>query len=171
MVPLRSDQMPPNYDENAECEFHSGTPGHNIEGCRAFKHVVQDLVDSKAINFAPSPNVNDNPMPAHGQAMVGAIAEDSDHACAVGEETDNDCEFDGEEDCDLLELARLLKQEEKVIQPHEEKVELVILCTEEVRKEVKVGSAFEASVTSEGNAIRSQEHRCYLSESHGDFVS
>ena len=95
MVPMRSDQRPPNYDENAQCEFHSGTPGHNIEGCRAFKNVVQDLVDSKAINFAPSPNVNANPMPAHGQAMVSAITEDSDHACAVGEETDSDREFDG----------------------------------------------------------------------------
>ncbi|XP_050875201.1 uncharacterized protein LOC127078819 [Lathyrus oleraceus] len=95
MVPMRSDQRPPNYDENARCEFHSGTPGHNIEGCRAFKNVVQDLVDSKAINFAPSPNVNANPMPAHGQAMVSAIAEDSDHACVMGEETDGNCKFDG----------------------------------------------------------------------------
>jgi hypothetical protein len=34
-------------------------------------------------------------MPAHGQAMVSAIAEDSDHACAMGEENDSDCEFDG----------------------------------------------------------------------------
>ncbi|KAI5390206.1 hypothetical protein KIW84_075496 [Lathyrus oleraceus] len=33
MVPIRLDQRPPNYDENAQCEFHSGTPGHNIEGC------------------------------------------------------------------------------------------------------------------------------------------
>ncbi|KAI5390422.1 hypothetical protein KIW84_075658 [Lathyrus oleraceus] len=95
MVPMRTDQRPPNYDENAQCEFHSGTPGHNIEGCRAFKNVVQDLVDSKAINFAPSPNVNANPMPAHGQAMVNAVAEDSDHACVMGEENDSNCRFDG----------------------------------------------------------------------------
>lgn len=33
---------------------------------------------------------------------------------------------EGEEDCDLLELARLLKQEEKVIQPHEECSELLL---------------------------------------------
>jgi hypothetical protein len=94
MAPVRPDQRPPNYDENAKCEFHSGTQGHNIEGCRAFKNVVQDLVDSKAINFAPSPNVNANPMPVHGQATVSAIAEDSGHVCAVGEETDSDCELD-----------------------------------------------------------------------------
>ena len=52
-------------------------------------------MDSKAINFAPSPNVNANPMSAHGQVMVGAIAEDSDHACAVGEGTDSNCGLDG----------------------------------------------------------------------------
>ncbi|KAI5405225.1 hypothetical protein KIW84_052122 [Lathyrus oleraceus] len=95
MVPMRTDQRPPNYDENAQCEFHSGTPGHNIDGCRAFKNVVQDLVDSKALNFTLSLNVNANPMSAHGQAMVSAIAEDSGHAYTVGEETDGNCEFDG----------------------------------------------------------------------------
>ncbi|KAI5396065.1 hypothetical protein KIW84_062309 [Lathyrus oleraceus] len=44
------------YDANARCNFHSGEPGHTIENCNAFKHVVQDLIDSKAINFAPAPN-------------------------------------------------------------------------------------------------------------------
>ncbi|KAI5426813.1 hypothetical protein KIW84_032299 [Lathyrus oleraceus] len=77
LAPLRPDQRPANYDENAKCEFHSGAPGHNIENCKAFKHTVQDLVDSKAINFAPSPNVNANPMPAHGQRGVNAISEES----------------------------------------------------------------------------------------------
>ncbi|KAI5388827.1 hypothetical protein KIW84_074476 [Lathyrus oleraceus] len=76
LAPLRPDQRPANYDENAKCEFHSGAPGHNIENCKAFKHTVQDLVDSKAINFAPSPNVNANPMPAHGQRGVNAISEE-----------------------------------------------------------------------------------------------
>ncbi|KAI5445420.1 hypothetical protein KIW84_013598 [Lathyrus oleraceus] len=74
LAPLRPDQRPASYDENAKCEFHSGAPGHNIENCKAFKHTVQDLVDSKAINFAPSPNVNANPMPAHGQRGVNAIS-------------------------------------------------------------------------------------------------
>ncbi|KAI5389066.1 hypothetical protein KIW84_074644 [Lathyrus oleraceus] len=76
LAPLRPDQRPANYDENAKCEFHSGAPGHNIENCKAFKHTVQDLVDSKAINSAPSPNVNANPMPAHGQRGVNAISEE-----------------------------------------------------------------------------------------------
>ena len=95
LAPLRPNQRPANYDENAKCEFHSDAPGHNMENCKAFKNIVQDLVDSKAINFAPSPNVNANPMPAHGQAMVSAIAEDSDHACAMGGENNSDCKFNG----------------------------------------------------------------------------
>ncbi|KAI5428583.1 hypothetical protein KIW84_033542 [Lathyrus oleraceus] len=47
-------------------------------------------------------------------------------------------EEEDEEDRDLLELARLLKQEEKVIRPPEERVEIVIPSTAEVRKEVKL---------------------------------
>jgi hypothetical protein len=76
LAPLRPDQRPASYDENAKCEFHSGAPGHNVENCKAFKHIVQDLVDSKAINFAQSPNVNANHMPAHGQMGMNAISED-----------------------------------------------------------------------------------------------
>ncbi|KAI5420767.1 hypothetical protein KIW84_044557 [Lathyrus oleraceus] len=47
LVPVEQHQRPANYNENARCEFHSGAPGHNIEGCRAFKHVIQDMMDSK----------------------------------------------------------------------------------------------------------------------------
>ena len=44
------------------------------------------------------------------------------------------------------ELARLLQQEERAIQPHEEPVETVNLGTEEDRKEVKIGANLELSV-------------------------
>ncbi|KAI5412634.1 hypothetical protein KIW84_057330 [Lathyrus oleraceus] len=162
LAPMGPDQRPANFDENVKCEFHSGAPGHSVEDCKAFKHVVQDLVDSKVINFAPSPNVNANPMPAHGQAMVNAIAEDSDHAYTVGKETDGNCKFDGwikpcaeeedEEDCDLLELTRMLKPEERVIQPHAERIEIVIPSTE-VRKEVKIGAASEVSQEQNGSPV------------------
>ncbi|XP_050892472.1 uncharacterized protein LOC127098014 [Lathyrus oleraceus] len=76
LAPLEPDQRPTNYDENAKCGFHSGASGHNLEGCRAFKHTVQDLVDSKAINFAQFPNVNANHMPAHGEVEMNAISGD-----------------------------------------------------------------------------------------------
>ena len=44
------------------------------------------------------------------------------------------------------ELARLLQQEERAIQPHEESVEIVNLGTEEDRKEVKIGTNLEFGV-------------------------
>ena len=47
----------------------------------------------------------------------------------------------------------MLKQEEKVIQPREERVELVNRYTAEVRKEVKIGAASEASRKQNGSPV------------------
>ena len=45
-------------------------------------------------------------------------------------------------DCEVPEeLARLLRQEEKVIQPHQEAIEVINLGNEEVKKEIKIGAA------------------------------
>ncbi|KAI5437590.1 hypothetical protein KIW84_023633 [Lathyrus oleraceus] len=65
--------LPPGYDANVRCDFHSGAPGHHIEKCRAFQHKVQDLIDAKTINFAPVPNVVNNPMPQHGGDRVNCV--------------------------------------------------------------------------------------------------
>ena len=43
-------------------------------------------------------------------------------------------------------MARLLRQEEKVIQPHEEQVEVVNIGIEEQKREVRIGAALEESV-------------------------
>ncbi|XP_050919190.1 uncharacterized protein LOC127136700 [Lathyrus oleraceus] len=70
--------LPPGYDANARCEFHSGAPGHLIENCKALKYKVQDLIDSKAITFAPKrPYVNNNPMPHHNNASVNMMEADN----------------------------------------------------------------------------------------------
>src|ERR1043165_4625875 len=54
---------------------------------------------------------------------------------------------EAEEDCEVPEeLARLLRQEDKSIQPHEETLEVVNLGTEEVKREVKIGAVLEESV-------------------------
>lgn len=54
-----------------------------------------------------------------------------------------------DEDCEVpVELARLLQQEEKAIQPHEEPIEVVNLGIEENRKEVKIGAELEDGVKS-----------------------
>ena len=59
----------------------------------------------------------------------------------------NQPEDEGEDDCEVPgELARLLLQEERAIQPHEEPVESVNLGMEEDKKEVKIGANLESSV-------------------------
>ena len=59
----------------------------------------------------------------------------------------NQAEDEGEEDCEVPgKLARLLQQEERTIQPHEEPVETMNLSTEEDKKEVKIGANLELSV-------------------------
>lgn len=69
--------LPPRYDANAHCEFHTGAPAHTIENFRAFKHKVQDLIDAKAISFAPNgPNNNNNPIPPHAGPSVSMIEEE-----------------------------------------------------------------------------------------------
>ncbi|XP_058764275.1 uncharacterized protein LOC131637689 [Vicia villosa] len=56
----------PSYNANARCAFHSGGVGHDTEKCIALKNKVQDLLDQKVIQFTPTPNIVNNPMPAHG---------------------------------------------------------------------------------------------------------
>ena len=59
----------------------------------------------------------------------------------------NQAEEEGEEDCEIPgKLARLLVQEEKSIQLHEDPVEVVNLGTEADRKEVKIGVNLEDGI-------------------------
>jgi len=53
-----------------------------------------------------------------------------------------------DEDSDDIpdEIARLLKQEEKTIRPHQEEIELINLGTEDNKREIKVGAALEEGV-------------------------
>lgn len=68
-------RIPQNYDANARCEFHSGAPDHGTENCKALKNKVQDLIELKAIEFAPrnGPNVTKNSMPLHNNHSTNAI--------------------------------------------------------------------------------------------------
>lgn len=74
---------------------------------------------------------------------------DSNDSAKVAHDFDSpiyQAEEEGDEDCDLPEeLARLLRQEEKAIQP-QESVEVINLGTEEDVKEIKIGVALEESV-------------------------
>lgn len=52
-----------------------------------------------------------------------------------------------EEDCDLpKELARLLQQESKLIQPYQEALEIVNLGSEDCKKEIRIGADLQADV-------------------------
>jgi hypothetical protein len=73
LIPIAQQKRPAHYDENARCEFHSEAPGHSIEGCRAFKHVVQDMVDSKTISLAQIMNGEANPVPRRGPVKMKMV--------------------------------------------------------------------------------------------------
>ncbi|XP_050898173.1 uncharacterized protein LOC127105048 [Lathyrus oleraceus] len=71
------DPLPPYYNPNAHCLFNEGSPGHDLEGCYALKHIVRELIEKKILSFGDiSPNVKNNPLPAHGS--VNAIDDDPD---------------------------------------------------------------------------------------------
>ena len=81
------------------------------------------------------------------QSTLDPTGNDSATASYDFENPINLAEDEGEDDCEVpRELARLLLQEERVIQPHEEPVETVNLGTETDRKEVKIGANLELSV-------------------------
>ncbi|KAI5442170.1 hypothetical protein KIW84_011294 [Lathyrus oleraceus] len=85
-----------------------------------------EVINIEIVSLSPSTSTNDN---------SAIVSYDFD---TPSNHVDEDCD----EDSELPEkLERLLKQESKVIQPHEEVVELVNLRINEENKEVKVGLA------------------------------
>ncbi|MCI01878.1 gag-pol polyprotein [Trifolium medium] len=42
---------PPNFDVNARCDYHVGSPVHSIENGKAFKYKVQEFIDRKLLSF------------------------------------------------------------------------------------------------------------------------
>ena len=81
------------------------------------------------------------------QSTLDLTGNDSATASYDFENLINLAEDEGEDDCEVPgELARLLLQEERAIQPHEEPVETINLGTDTNRKEVKIGANLELSV-------------------------
>lgn len=76
-MPPPPERLPAGYNPNARCEFHSSGIGQDMENFWALKYEVQELLDSKAIQFTPDngPNVIQNPMPAHGGPTVNIVTE------------------------------------------------------------------------------------------------
>ncbi|KAF1855402.1 hypothetical protein Lal_00021377 [Lupinus albus] len=71
----------PWYDPNANCDYHSGIIGHSTETCRALKHRIQDLIDSKWLEFKDTvPTITGNPLPNHGSQGINVLEQDDDMA-------------------------------------------------------------------------------------------
>ena len=85
--------------------------------------------------------------PYRFQSTLDLTGNDSTTASYDFENPINLAEDEGEDDCEVPgELERMLLQEERAIQPHEEPVETINLGTEEDRKEVKIGANLEPNV-------------------------
>ncbi|XP_027168552.1 uncharacterized protein LOC113768407 [Coffea eugenioides] len=73
--------IPPGYDAQAICAYHSGSPYHTTGNCWVLKHKIQDMIDSGDIllrrNGEQGPNLSKNPLPEHG-STVGVIIADGD---------------------------------------------------------------------------------------------
>ena len=56
-----------NYNPDATCAYHSGSPGHDTNNCWALKYKIQNMIDAKEIEFDPpeTPNVITALMPNH----------------------------------------------------------------------------------------------------------
>ncbi|CAL0301643.1 unnamed protein product [Lupinus luteus] len=68
------DNPGPWYNADATYAYHSSAPGHLLENCKAFKFKVQDLINSRQIDFRETrPNVTGNPLPNHGNQEANTI--------------------------------------------------------------------------------------------------
>ena len=58
----------PNYNPDAICAYHSGSPGHDTNDCWALKYKIQNMIDAKDIEFNPpeTPNMITAPLPKYG---------------------------------------------------------------------------------------------------------
>ncbi|CAL1382086.1 unnamed protein product [Linum trigynum] len=72
--PVPSEPMqppfPPWYKPGEHCTYHSGVPGHSTEACRTLKIKVQQMINAGWLKFeeeSKRPNINNNPLPAHGK--------------------------------------------------------------------------------------------------------
>ncbi|MCI58847.1 gag-pol polyprotein, partial [Trifolium medium] len=55
-LPPKVPPYPPYFDVNARCDYHAGSPRHNIENFKGFKYKVQELIDRKLLSFKDEPH-------------------------------------------------------------------------------------------------------------------
>lgn len=80
--PLPPVPTPPpcNFDINARCDYHAGSPGHTTKKCIAFKYKVKDLLKHKIIYFTTeNPNIKNNPIPGHAGPTINVVEVSEDN--------------------------------------------------------------------------------------------
>ncbi|XP_071905667.1 uncharacterized protein [Coffea arabica] len=78
--------VPPGYDLQSFCAYHSRAPGHSTVNCWVLKHKIQDMIEAGDIILRrreeQGPSVSKNPLPVH-KDTVGVITMDEE----IGEPT------------------------------------------------------------------------------------
>ena len=83
-APKNPNTASPRYNPNAQCTYHSKSPGHDTNDYWDLRNKVQDLIEAKEIEFdaLEKPNVITAPMPKHGLGInvidVISATEDAD---------------------------------------------------------------------------------------------
>jgi len=69
--------LPGWYDETKHCAYHSGAAGHDTESCLTLKDKIEALIKEGIIQLkGVAPNVNNNPLPNHGNVNMITVDED-----------------------------------------------------------------------------------------------
>ncbi|XP_059289021.1 uncharacterized protein LOC132042521 [Lycium ferocissimum] len=72
--------LPGWYDGTKHCAYHSGVAGHDTENCLTLKDKIEALIKEGVIQLKGAPpNINNNPLPNHGDANVNMITIDEDY--------------------------------------------------------------------------------------------
>ncbi|XP_027170334.1 uncharacterized protein LOC113770147 [Coffea eugenioides] len=120
---LYSKGIPPSYDAQAICAYHSGSPGHITGNCWILKYKIQDMIDSGDILLKrkgeQGPNVNKNPLPEHGSTVGVIIADENfiDPTQYIIDET----EMFGVMETDHVRMRKLMSAEESMTKDNIEK--------------------------------------------------
>ena len=63
------------YNENANCDYHSGNRGHSLKDCTVLKWRVSELIKRGDLTFEDEdiPNVNGNPLSNHREPKANAV--------------------------------------------------------------------------------------------------
>ncbi|KAF1870785.1 hypothetical protein Lal_00039435 [Lupinus albus] len=70
--------------ETLTLSFGRGVVGHSTETCRVLKHRIQDLIDSKWLEFKDViPTITRNPLPDHGNQGINVLEWDDDMTIVV----------------------------------------------------------------------------------------